>query len=149
MGAGMNDPADLTRTALVMPPRGRAVLCVWAALPGAAGAPFAFWRSLTAGAVFCALWAVLIAGVWVRACSFAAALSEQTLTVYAGVVFPVRRAMPRRAVTGVRCLHTPLLRLARVRLLLIEAPGARLLLPAVPEAQALRLAELLTGEVPE
>ena len=37
---------DLLRTALIIPPKGRAVLCVWAAVPGVFCAPFVFWQSL-------------------------------------------------------------------------------------------------------
>ena len=44
---------ELLHTALVLPPRARWVLCVWAAVPGLVCAPFAFWQSLWAGAVFC------------------------------------------------------------------------------------------------
>ena len=34
---------ELRRTALVIPPKGRAVLCIWAAAAGLFLAPFAFW----------------------------------------------------------------------------------------------------------
>ena len=47
---------ELLHTALVLPPRARRVLCVWAAVPGLVCAPFAFWQSVWAGAVFCAVW---------------------------------------------------------------------------------------------
>ena len=39
---------ELLRTALVLPPRARRVLCVWAAVPGLVCAPFAFWQSVWA-----------------------------------------------------------------------------------------------------
>ena len=91
---------ELRRTALIIPPRGRAVLCCWAAIPGLLVAPFVFWQSLPAGVVFCLLWAALVAVVYQRACSYAAALGAETLTVYSGIVFPLRRAIRRRAVTG-------------------------------------------------
>ena len=42
---------ELLHTALVLPPRARRVLCVWAAVPGLVCAPFAFWQSVWAGAV--------------------------------------------------------------------------------------------------
>ena len=93
---------ELRRTALVIPPKGRAVLCIWAAAAGLFLAPFAFWQSVPAGAVFCLLWAVLTALLRARACSYAAVLGEHTLTIYAGIAFPVRRVVPRRAVTGVQ-----------------------------------------------
>ena len=51
---------ELRRTAIVIQPRGRAVLCVWAAVPGLLLAPFVFWQSLWAGGVFCAVWAALV-----------------------------------------------------------------------------------------
>ena len=57
---------ELLRTALVIPPRGRAVLCVWAGVPGLVCAPFVFWQSIAAGCVFCAVWTALVFEVWVR-----------------------------------------------------------------------------------
>ncbi len=102
---------ELRRTAVIIPPTGRAVLCVWAAVPGLFAAPFVFWQSVAAGAGFCLLWGFLVYCLWARACSFAAVLGERTVTVYSGVALPVRQVLPRRAVTSVRLLRTPLLRL--------------------------------------
>ena len=139
---------ELRRTAIVIQPRGRAVLCVWAAVPGLLLAPFVFWQSIWAGGVFCAVWSALVFLVRARACSFAAVLGARTLTVYSGIALPLRQVLPRRAVTGVQQLRTPLLRLAGASVLLIAAPGARLLLPAVPAAQAGALAHALAEEAP-
>ena len=139
---------ELRRTAIVIQPRGRAVLCVWAAVPGLLLAPFVIWQSIWAGGVFCAVWAALVFLVRARACSFAAVLGARTLTVYSGIALPLRQVLPRRAVTGVQQLRTPLLRLAGASVLLIAAPGARLLLPAVPAAQAGALAHALAEEAP-
>lgn len=139
---------ELRRTAVVIPPRGRAVLCVWADIPGLLAAPFVFWQSVWAGALFCAVWAALVALVRARACSFAAVLGARTLTVYSGIAIPLRQVLPRRAVTGVQQLRTPLLRLAGASVLLIAAPGARMVLPAVPAAQAGALAHALAEEAP-
>jgi membrane protein YdbS with pleckstrin-like domain len=136
---------ELRRTALIIPPRGRAVLCCWAAIPGLLAAPFVFWQSLPAGVMFCLLWAALVAVVYQRACSYAAALGAETLTVYSGIVFP--RAVRRRAVTGLFRLRTPLLRLAGVSVVVITAPGTRLILPAVPAEQAAALAHALAEEI--
>ena len=36
---------ELRRTAVIIPPKGRAVLCVWAAVPGLLAAPFVFWQA--------------------------------------------------------------------------------------------------------
>ena len=55
---------ELRRTAVIIPPSGRAVLCVWAAVPGLFAAPFVFWQSLAAGAGFCLLWAALLYCLW-------------------------------------------------------------------------------------
>ena len=104
---------ELRRTALIIPPRGRAVLCCWAAIPGLLAAPFVFWQSLPAGVVF----------------------------------FPLRRAVRRRAVTGLFRLRTPLLRLAGVSVVIIMAPGTRLILPAVPAEQAAALTHVLAEEI--
>ena len=133
---------ELRRTAVIIPPKGRAVLCVWAAVPGLLAAPFVFWQGILPGLVFAALWAVLVFLARCRACSFAAVLGARTLTVYSGIVLPVRQVFPRRAVTGVQQLRTPLLRL------IISAPGSRMFLPAVPAAQAGALAHALAEELP-
>ena len=157
---------ELRRTAVIIPPKGRAVLCVWAAVPGLLAAPFVFWQGILPGLVFAALWAVLVFLARCRACSFAALLTAQdlavqagiafavtvlgarTLTVYSGIVLPVRQVFPRRAVTGVQQLRTPLLRLAGASVLIISAPGSRMFLPAVPAAQAGALAHALAEELP-
>ena len=55
---------DLLRTALIIPLRGRAVVCSWASVPGVFCAPFVFWQSRFAGCIFCALWAGLVFAVW-------------------------------------------------------------------------------------
>lgn len=114
---------ELRRTALIIPPRGRVVLCCWAAIPG------------------------LVAVVYQRACSYAATLGAETLTVYSGIVFPLRRAIRRRAITGLFRLRTPLLRLAGVSVVVITAPGTRLILPAVPAEQAAALTHALAEEI--
>ena len=138
---------ELRRTALIIPPRGRAVICCWAAIPGLLAAPFVFWQSLPAGVVFCLLWAALVAVVYQRACSYAASLGAETLTVYSGIVFPLRRVIRRRAVTGLFRLRPPLLRLAGVSVVVITAPGTRLILPAVPAEQAAALTHALAEEI--
>lgn len=89
---------ELLRTALILPPRARAVLCVWAAVPGLLCAPFVFWQ------------------------------------------------IPRRAVTGVQLLRTPLLWLAGASVLLVHCPGGLLVLPGVPSVQADTLASILTED---
>ena len=139
---------DLLRTALIIPPKGRAVLCIWAAAAGLFLAPFAFWQSIPAGAVFCLFWAMLTALLRARACSYAAVLGEHTLTIYAGITFPVRRVVPRRAVTGVWALRTPLLWLAGCSVLVVRGPGVQLFLPGVDALQAQALAAVLMEETP-
>lgn len=57
---------ELLRTALILPPRARAVLCVWAAIPGLLCAPFVFWQSLFAGLCFCAVWGLLVLALRLR-----------------------------------------------------------------------------------
>ena len=130
----------------------------------------AFWLALRQDAVLFALlcgvsWVILERSSWqldeagvlhlrwrllvqmdtrVRACSFAAVLGSRTLTAYAGIALPTRQVVPRRAITSVRQLRTPLLRLAGASVLIVTAPGARLILPAVPAEQAAALARALT-----
>ena len=120
---------DLLRTALIIPPKGRAVVCSWASVPGVFCAPFVFWQSRFAGCIFCALWAGLVFAVWARA-------------------FPVRRVVPRRAVTGVWALRTPLLWLAGCSVLVVRGPGVQLFLPGVDALQAQALAAVLMEETP-
>ena len=127
---------ELLRTALVLPPRARRVLCVWAAVPGLVCAPFAFWQSVWAGAV-------LVALVRARCCSFVAALTADSVTVQSGVAIPVLHRIPRRAVTGVQLLRTPLLWAAGCTVLLVRSPGLQLVLPGIPAAQATALAAVL------
>ena len=128
---------ELLRTALILPPRARAVLCVWAAVPGLLCAPFVFWQSLFAGLCFCAVWGLLVLALRLRACS---------LTVQAGIAFPVLRQIPRRAVTGVHLLRTPLLWLAGASVLIVRCPGGLLVLPGVPSVQADALAAILSED---
>ena len=137
---------NLLHTALTIPPKGRAVLCIWAAVPGVFCAPFVFWQSLFAGCVFCALWAGLVFAVWARACSFVALLTAQNTAVRAGIAVPVTRQLPRRAVTGVWALRTPLLWLAGCSVLVVRGPGVQLFLPGVDALQAQALAAVLLEE---
>lgn len=143
----MNQP-QTNFPALIILPRCRAVLCTWAAVPGLICAPFVFWQSLFAGCLFCLLWAALVYGVWVRCISFVAALGDRCLTVQAGVAFPILRQLPRRSVTGVHLLRTPLLWLAGGSLMLVHSPGVSVLLPGVPAQQAAELAAILTEDLP-
>ena len=129
---------ELLRTALVLPPRARRVLCVWAAVPGLVCAPFAFWQSVWAGAVFCAVWAALVALVRARCCSFVAALTADSVTVQAGVAVPVLHRIPRRAVTGVQLLRTPLLWAQGALCSLCAARGCNWCCPASPPHRPLR-----------
>ena len=139
---------DLLRTALVIPPRGRAVLCVWAGVPGLVCAPFVFWQSIAAGCIFCALWAGLVFAVWARACSFTAVLTARNTAVRAGIAVPITRQLPRRAVTGVWMLRTPLLWLAGCSVRVGRCAGAQLSLPRVGGRHAQALAAALTEDAP-
>ena len=143
----MEQSFNLAASAVTPTPRGRAVLCVWAALPGVLAAPFAFWQGAGWGFVFCALWAALVFAVWARACSFVATLGSRVLTIYLGVAFPVERVIPRRSITSALIFRTPLLRLAGACVLLIFTPGMWAVLPAAPlEAADAISAALLAGE---
>ena len=144
---------ELLRTALVLPPRARRVLCVWAAVPGLVCAPFAFWQSVWAGAVFCAVWAALVALVRARCCSFVAALTADSVTVLYGVLGNHESEMIYGGVddqlaekfseAGVQLLRTPLLWAAGCTVLLVRSPGLQLVLPGIPAAQATALAAVL------
>ncbi len=86
------------------------------------------------------------AGLAAARLQFRAALSPRSLTVQAGIAFPVLRQIPRRAVTGVQLLRTPLLWLAGASVLLVHCPGGLLVLPGVPSVQADTLASILTED---
>lgn len=139
---------DLAGSASTPTPRGRAVLCVWAALPGLIAAPFLFWQGLGWGFGFCALWCAVVFEVWVRSCSLVATLDDFTLTLYMGVAFPVERVIPRNSITSTLIFRTPLLRLAGACVLVIFTPGMWAILPGIPlqEADAIGEALLAGGE---
>ncbi len=144
----MEQPFDLAGSASTPTPRGRAVLCVWAAVPGAVAAPFVFWQGFGWGCIFCALWCLLVFGIWVRACSLVATLDPCTLTLYLGVAFPVEQVIPRNSITSTLIFRTPLLRLAGACVLVIFTPGMWAVLPGIPlqEADAIGAALLADGE---
>jgi len=112
---------------------------------GAAGAVF-FWQGIGWGLVFCALWAGLDFCVWARACSFVASLSPQTLTIQVGITFCTHRALPRRSITSVVYLVSPLLRLAGCGMLLAFAPGCWVALPGLSRADAQHLHAALLAD---
>lgn len=70
-------------------------------------------------------------------------MTEQELRRTAVIIPPTGRA-----VTSVRLLRTPLLRLGGVSLLIVAAPGAKLFLPAIPAPQAGLLAHILAEDAP-
>ncbi len=120
---------ELRRTALIIPPRGRAVLCVWAAVPGLFVRPSCSGRACFAGACFCALWGLLCC--LGRGPAALPACSRTGLSVQAGIAFPSCGSPAPPAVTGVQLLRTPLLWLAASSVLVVRRPGAQLFLPGV------------------
>ena len=60
----------------------------------------------------------------------------------------MRRVVPRRAVTGVWALRTPLLWLAGCSVLVVRGPGVQLFLPGVDALQAQALAAVLMEDTP-
>lgn len=138
---------ELRRTAVIIPPTGRAVLCVWAAVPGLFAAPFVFWQSVAAGAGFCLLWGFLVYCLWARACSFAAVLGTD------------RNGLLRRCAAGAagasppgryQCPAAPDTPAAAGRRLAAHrgSPGREALLPAIPAQQAGLLAHILAEDAP-
>lgn len=87
-------------------------------------------------------------GAWARACSFTAVLTARNTAVRAGIAVPITRQLPRRAVTGVWTLRTPLLWLAGCSVLVVHGPGVQLFLPGVDALQAQALAAVLMEETP-
>ncbi len=130
-------------SAVIIQPQGRAVLCLWAVIPGLIAAPFLFWQGLLWGLAFCALWAALVFCVWARACSFVAAVTPQVLLVQSGIAFYVSRTLPRAGITSVLRIDSPLLRLAGASVLVVFSPGLCTILPAIPRPQAQALCAAL------
>ena len=97
---------------------------------------------------FLCLWACLVFAAWARACSFTAVLTARNTAVRAGIAVPITRQLPRRAVTGVWILRTPLLWLAGCSVLVVHGPGVQLFLPGVDALQAQALAAVLMEETP-
>lgn len=146
----MNNSAKPHPLRVTLTPRARAVLCLWAALPGVFAAPFVFWQGLIWGASFCAGWALLVFLLGLRAASFTAELGPRALTIRLGVVFPVRRVLPRRGITSALVFRTPLLRLAGASVLVLFSPGMWAALPGIPARQAdLLCGALLAAPPPE
>lgn len=142
--------ADSLPAAVVIHPRARAVLCLWAAVPGLVAAPFLFWQGILWGVLFCAVWAALVFCVWARACSFVAAVTPQVLQVQSGIAFYACRTLPRDGITAVLRIDTPLLRLAGASVLVVFSPGLYTFLPGIPQPQAQALcAALLPKTGPE
>lgn len=139
---------DLLRTALIIPPKGRAVLCVWAAVPGVFCAPFVFWQSLFAGCIFCALWACLVFAAWARACSFTAVLTARNTAVRAGIAVPITRQLPRRAVHHQHAAPGQPQKRRAQGPHASHGPGVQLFLPGVDALQAQALAAVLMEETP-
>ncbi len=71
--------------------------------PGPVGGSLCVLAEPACRVVFCLLWAGLVALVYQRGRSYAAALGAETLTVYSGIV--LRRAIRCRAVTGIPAAH--------------------------------------------
>ena len=91
---------------------------------------------------------VPVFAAWARACSFTAVLTARNTAVRAGIAVPITRQLPRRAVTGVWTLRTPLLWLAGCSVLVVHGPGVQLFLPGVDALQAQALAAVLMEETP-
>ena len=128
--------------------RGRAVFCLWAALPGILAAPFLFWQGAIWGVLFCMLWAAGVAALWLRTGSLTAELGEYALVIRAGRFFPTRRTFPRASIASVLELGSPLLRMSGARVLVLLSPGAGAILPGLPRSQAELLCEELGHPVP-
>ena len=75
-------------------------------------------------------------------------LTARNTAVRAGIAVPITRQLPRRAVTGVWTLRTPLLWLAGCSVLVVRGPGVQLFLPGVDALQAQALAAVLMEETP-
>lgn len=115
-------------------------LSIWALIPGAILAPFAFWQGFGWGAFFVACW--LGVSFWLVPAHLASITADVTtgeVRLYAGVLFKRFRRLPIRCITGFNLVETPLLRLSDCCLLVVYTSGTLLVLPAVhkPEAQKL------------
>ncbi len=120
------------------------VVGLWLFLPGAAVAPFLFWQSFVAGAVFLAVCAIL--SLWLipaHARSLEGSVSLGEVRVTRGILFKFTRRIPTRFITGSCRLGTPLLRSCRCSLVILYTSGTLLILPGLADSDADQLLSLL------
>ena len=135
---------ELLRTALVLPPRARRVLCVWAAVPGLVCAPFAFWQSVWAGAVF-----LRCMGGAGGACPGALLQlcrrpdDRQRHGTVRGWLSLCCTASRAGRSPGCSCCAPHCCGRQGCTVLLVRSPGLQLVLPGIPAAQATALAAVL------
>ena len=142
----MEQPFDLAVSASTPTPRGRAVLCVWAAVPGAVAAPFVFWQTFWGGVLFCALWLFFCAVcVPLHLSTVRGSISLGEVRLSRGILFKSSRRVPTRFVAGVCRIRTPLLALAHSSLLVVYTSGCMLILPPVSDRDADPLIHALEG----
>lgn len=125
--------------------RGAAVAGLWLVLAGAAVLFLA--ASPGWGAMLTGIWAVIVFGGLVpRFSSAKIYVGRHHVSARWGILFPSVRRFPRRFVTGVHILETPLCRLAGVCVIMLSSSGAFLILPGFPTKQAQLIAHALTVE---
>lgn len=133
----------------VITPSSRAVLCLWAALPGVFLAPFVFWQGPGWGLAFCGAWGGLVWFLGYRAGHFSAEVGHRALVLRIEGLFPVRRVLPRQSITSALAFRTPLLRLAGAAVLILFTPGCWTVLPGIPAGQAEEFCAVLLGDKPQ
>ena len=125
--------------------RGAAVTGLWLVLAGAA--LLFLLMPLGWGAAMTGIWAVIVFGGLVpRFSSARIYVGQHHVSAHWGILFPSVRRFPRRFVTGVHILETPLCRLAGVCVIMFSSSGAFLILPGFPIKQAQLVAHALTVE---
>lgn len=125
--------------------RGAAVTGLWLVLAGAA--VLFLISPLGWGALLLGIWVAVIFGAFVpRLSSAKLYVGKHHVSARWGILFPSVRRFPRRFVTGVHILETPLCRLAGVCVITLSSSGAFLILPGFPTKQAQLVAHALTVE---
>ena len=118
------------------PERARAIAAGWGLLGGLVPAGLALWQgAVWAGLVLAAGGAGAAAGLWLW-CGQRLVLYPAALERRGGPLLAVRRVVRRRAVVSGLCFATPLLRLARCRVVVLFTLRRSLWLPPLARADA-------------
>jgi len=125
----------MTELRCTIPKKGRLVLTGWAAAAGGVLAAFCFPVLPLRSGFLCAGAAAALF-VWRWSGRFAAAADEHGIGLHARGLFLTERRLRRETVCLAALWATPLLRWAGCRVLILETPAGRCILPGLAKADA-------------